>query len=93
MANIMLRQMIANAVAALGLGGLFPTAAQRGERDIARHYLRQQRRRGRIGPREPSGLSVRSLRRAVNAGWEPEQPTIAQKKRHDWFHRPLAAKS
>lgn len=37
--------------------------------------------------RGPNGLSFRSLKRAVNAGWTPPQPTNDAMLRHRWFRQ------
>ena len=38
----------------------------------------------------PSGVSFRQLRRVVNCGWVPQQPTEKAKLRHPWYQKKLA---
>lgn len=39
--------------------------------------------------RGPNGLTFRSLKRAVNAGWTPPRPTRKAMERHAWFQKKL----
>jgi hypothetical protein len=46
--------------------------------------------RYRGGPAE-GNRSFLNLRRRVNCGWTPPQPTIAAQMRHKWFHNKVFA--
>ncbi len=81
--------LMAAAVRAALLGGMLPHEGLRARNRHERNRRNPGASKRRV--REPSGLSFRSLRRAVNSGWKPPQPDRAELERHGWYRRRQAA--
>lgn len=74
--NPLILMAAAATAAAVNAGEVVPRANRGPSPKAKRAY------RATASLQEPNGLTFKSLRRAVNSGWEPPQPTEEAKLRH-----------